>query len=132
MMRLTERMLLIALLVLTAGIAVLAPETANAHSQYVHQPSHVDASGPAHAGSQAPEVHAGLSQSCPAVPGRWCCCGSLLALSGGGKAAASGSDGWSLALDVGSGGTGFKPRAQLPPSAALPSRARPRAPPAFP
>src|SRR5688500_9253447 len=129
---LTGRMLLIALLVLGAGAAALAPATAGAHGVYDHQPSHLgDDGGPGHAGNQKPQIHAGLSQSCPAVPGRWCCCGSLFALSCGGKTATGGCLGWSLVLQVGVGATGFMPRAEAPRSGPSLSAARPRAPPAY-
>jgi hypothetical protein len=117
------RALVFLLLVLGTSVAALTPQAAHAHDRYAHQPAtaHDQAVAGAHAGV--------LSQSCPAVPGRMCCCGSVAALAGSGKVSVVNCSSWHLAVALATAGVKFENSSILPPAARPLSQARPRAPP---
>jgi hypothetical protein len=111
------RALVLLLLVLGTSLA------AHAHDQYAHQSStaHDEALVSAHASV--------LSQSCPAVPGRMCCCGSLAALAGSGKVSLVNCSSWNLAVALATTAVKFENSSTLPLAARRSFEARPRAPP---
>jgi len=121
MIALSNRAWLVAALVLSALWLAAVPRSAGAHD---HPPA-----GESGTALHADAVAHGWSQSCPANPGRMCCCAGVFALAGPGKVTPANSQAWTLAVAPAAGAAKFA-TSSVPPIAALPLyQARPRAPP---
>jgi hypothetical protein len=125
MIAFSNRAWLVAALVLSALLLGAAPRSAGAHD---HPPSS-ESSEAAGAGLNAGSVAPGWSQSCPANPGRMCCCAGVFALVGAGKVTPTNAGAWTPAVAPAAGAEKFS-ASSIAPIAALPRyQARPRAPP---
>ena len=118
-------MRLVRFLLLSLTLLVLGTTMASAHEGISHEQPSAEASFAA-VGSEAPS----LSRSCPGIPGKFCCCGTLHAVPGKGKLPLADAVGYFSANT-----TADRVRVisfvSATPSARLPSAARPRAPPLF-
>lgn len=115
MAALIPRALVVLLLLLAPSLA------AHAHDPYSHQQAAVEHdAGVLEAGS--------LSQPCPLVPGRLCCCAGVVALPGGATVSVI-NCGTSEAVLAVATADDFQESSSLQRVAPLPSEGRPRAPP---
>ncbi len=121
MIALSNRVWLVAALVLSTLLLAAVPRSAEAHD---HPPS-----SESRAALDADAVAPGWSQSCPANPGRMCCCAGVFALAGAGKPTPANSQAWTLAVAPAAGAAKFAASSVPPIAALLLHQARPRAPP---
>ena len=118
------RALVLLLLLLGSSLAVLLPQVAHAHDRYAHESAVAADQAMPDAGAVA-----ALSQPCPRVPGRLCCCGSVVALPGGATVQVVNCSSWNLALAVRPGAVSFLETSDFQLAAPPLSQGRPRAPP---
>jgi hypothetical protein len=110
-----SRALVVLLLLFAPSLA------AHAHDRYSHQQAAVEHdAGVAEVGS--------VSQPCPRVPGRLCCCAGVVALPGGATVPVIDSSSWKAVLTLATADD-FQEISSLQRVAPLPSEGRPRAPP---
>jgi hypothetical protein len=96
---------------------------------HAHDESHGDAHQAETAGGHIDaSPHHRLSPSCPGTPGQLCCCGNLVAATGGAKLPLVAGNSWHLVPSAEAAEQ--EPVHSFPPvKTAVPSGARPRAPP---
>ena len=112
-------------LLLPLALLVFGTGVANAHDGYAHEAPKADDAGL----TQLSSGGAALSPSCPGVPGKFCCCGTIAAVSGAAKAVIAVSGYWTLHLEPQVGASSSFNISPAPRAAPLLSPARPRAPP---
>jgi hypothetical protein len=104
-------------------LLLLAPSlAAHAHDRYSHPQAAVQHD------ANVSDAES-LSQPCPRVPGRLCCCGSVVALPGGATVPVVDCGSWRLASAVAASADNFQKASGLHRVAPLSSQGRPRAPP---
>jgi len=121
MIALSNRAWLVAALVLSALLLGAAPRSAGAHDH----PPPAESESALNADSVAP----GWSQSCPANPGRMCCCAGVFALVGAGKVTPANAGAWTPAVAPAARAEKFAASSIAPIAARPLHQARPRAPP---
>ena len=121
MIALSNRAWLVAALVLSALLLGAAPRSAGAHD---HPPS-----SESRAALNAESVALGWTQSCPANPGRMCCCAGVFALVGAGKVTPANAGGWIPTVAPAARAEKFAASSIAPLAARPQHQARPRAPP---